>query len=59
VTHLPAALNETLGPLATLYQVREATQVALALLAESGGPRLCEFVFLPILSGARAPSRGT
>jgi hypothetical protein len=60
VTHLPAFLNEALGPLATLYQVREATQtarnsVALALLAaeSGGGPRLCEFVFLPTLPGSR------
>src|SRR5262249_36291060 len=60
VTHVPAILNEALGPLATLYQVREATQtarnsVALALLAgaSSPGPRICEFVFLPTLEGSR------
>jgi hypothetical protein len=63
VTHVPAVLNEALGPLATLYQVREATQtarnsVALALLAGTVGPdpRLCEFVFLPTLAGARSLS---
>jgi hypothetical protein len=60
VTHLPGIVNEVLGPVATLYEVRDATQtarnsVALALLAETArdGPPVCEFVFMPTPTDAR------
>jgi hypothetical protein len=60
VTHVPGFVNAVLGPLTTLYEVRDATQtarnaVALALLATAYGntPRICEFVFRPIPTGSR------
>jgi hypothetical protein len=53
-------VNAVLGPLTTLYEVRDATQtarnsVALALLAGTyrDGPRICEFVFMPTPTGSR------